>query len=34
MVDSQIHDELVNRLDHLPIGMQRRVLEFAKSLSI
>jgi hypothetical protein len=33
MVDSQIRDELVKQLDQLPAGPQRRVLEFARSLS-
>jgi hypothetical protein len=33
MVDSQIRDELVKQLDQLPASLQRRVLEFARSLS-
>jgi hypothetical protein len=33
MVDSQIRDELVKQLSQLPVGLQQRVLEFARSLS-
>jgi len=33
MVDSQVHDELIKQLDQLPVGQQRRVLDFARSLS-
>jgi hypothetical protein len=33
MVDSQIQDQLLAQLDQLPVASQRRVLEFARSLS-
>jgi len=33
MVDSQIHEQIVKELDHLPLPLQQRVLEFARSLS-
>ena len=32
MVDAKIHDELIQQLDKLPIAVQRRVVEFARSL--
>jgi hypothetical protein len=32
MIDAHVRDQLLTQLDILPVDMQRRVLEFAKSL--
>jgi hypothetical protein len=32
MVDKMVYDELVKKLDQMPVPLQRRVLEFAASL--
>ncbi len=33
MVDAQIQDALLKQLDAMPLGQQRRVLDYAKSLA-
>ncbi len=32
MVDSRIHDQLLEQLEHLPRALQQQVLTFARSL--